>query len=67
MTAAHHWETVSSHVTSQGWVRYQRCLCGATRVLLGAEPIGEAAGMLSDRAELWMNDDHHVGDVGRRG
>jgi hypothetical protein len=40
MTAAHHWETTSSHVTSEGWVRYQRCLCGETRVLLNSEPVG---------------------------
>lgn len=40
MTAAHRWETTSSHMTSDGWVHYQRCACGATRVLLGAEPLG---------------------------
>jgi hypothetical protein len=67
MTAAHRWETMSSHVTSEGWVRYQRCPCGASRVLLGAEPIGAADGMISARAGLSMSDDHHVGDVSRRG
>jgi hypothetical protein len=43
MTASlgsHRWETTSSHVTSDGWVRYQRCLCGLTRVLLNTEPLG---------------------------
>lgn len=24
--------TVSSHVTSEGWVRYRRCVCGAVFV-----------------------------------
>jgi hypothetical protein len=42
MTASHRWETTSSHVTSDGWVRYQRCVCGLTRVLLNAEPVGVA-------------------------
>jgi hypothetical protein len=40
MSAAHRWETTSSHVTSDGWVSYQRCHCGATRVLLNTEPVG---------------------------
>ncbi|MPZ82779.1 MAG: hypothetical protein GEV28_21200 [Actinophytocola sp.] len=41
MNASHRWETTSSHVTSDGWVRYQRCGCGcgATRVLLNTEPV----------------------------
>jgi hypothetical protein len=33
MTATHRWTTVSSHHTSEGPVRYQRCGCGAWRVL----------------------------------
>jgi hypothetical protein len=65
MTASHRWETTSSHVTSEGWVRYQRCGCGATRVLLGAEPVGTAAGMIPNGAGLSLSDDDHVGDVGR--
>jgi hypothetical protein len=28
----HHWRTVSSHSTSVGKVRYQRCACGRWRV-----------------------------------
>lgn len=39
MSSSHRWETTSSHVTSDGWVRYQRCGCGATRVLLNADPV----------------------------
>lgn len=42
MSASHRWVTTSSHVTSDGWVRYQRCACGLTRVLLNAEPVGTA-------------------------
>jgi hypothetical protein len=41
--AAHRWETTSSHVTSEGWVRYQRCACGVTRVLLNTERVDAAA------------------------
>jgi hypothetical protein len=67
MSAVHRWVTTSSHVTSEGWVRYQRCACGSTRVLLGAEPIGATSGMISAGAGLSMSDDHHVGDVGRDG
>jgi hypothetical protein len=67
MTAEHRWETTSSHVTSEGWVRYQRCACGSTRVLLGAEPIGVAAGMIAGSAGLSLSDDDHAGDVGRDG
>ncbi len=67
MTATHRWETTSSHVTSEGWVRYQRCACGSTRVLLGAEPIGVAAGMIPAGSGLPMSDDRHVGNVGRDG
>ena len=33
MTATHRWTTVSSHHTSEGPVRYQRCGCGAWRAL----------------------------------
>jgi hypothetical protein len=40
MTAPHRFETTSSHVTSEGWVTYQRCSCGETRVLLNSEPVG---------------------------
>jgi hypothetical protein len=40
MTASHRFETTSSHVTSDGWIHYQRCVCGVTRVLLNTEPIG---------------------------
>jgi hypothetical protein len=40
MTASHRFETTSNHLTSDGWVQYQRCLCGLTRVLLNTEPIG---------------------------
>jgi hypothetical protein len=40
MTATHRFLTTSSHVTSEGWVVYQRCSCGETRVLLNAEPVG---------------------------
>jgi hypothetical protein len=40
MTPSHRFETTSSHVTSQGWVVYQRCPCGETRVLLNSEPVG---------------------------
>jgi hypothetical protein len=69
MTATHRWETTSSHVTSEGWVRYQRCGCGATRVLLGSEPVGRSidtvAGMIPNGAGLSLSDDDHVGDVGR--
>jgi hypothetical protein len=36
---SHQWETTSSHVTSEGWVRYQRCDCGMTRVLLNADRV----------------------------
>ncbi len=61
MTATHRWVTLSSHATSEGWVRYQRCACGSTRVLLGAEPIGTATGMISGGAGLSMSDDRHVG------
>jgi hypothetical protein len=67
MIAEHRWETTSSHVTSEGWVRYQRCACGSTRVLLGAEPIGVAAGMIASGAGLSLSDDDHAGDVGRDG
>lgn len=38
-TDRHHWRTVSSHVTSEGWVRYQKCPCGVSRMLLNAERI----------------------------
>jgi len=65
MTATHRWETTSSHVTSEGWVRYQRCGCGATRVLLGSEPVRASAGMIPKGAGLSLSDDDHVGDVGR--
>ena len=67
MTATHRWETTSSHVTSEGWVRYQRCACGSTRVLLGTEPIRAAAGMIASGAGLSLSDDHHAGNVGRDG
>jgi hypothetical protein len=40
--ASHRWETTSSHVTSDGWVRYQQCACGLIRVLLNTEAIGVA-------------------------
>jgi hypothetical protein len=66
MSAVHRWETTSSHVTSEGWVRYQRCGCGATRVLLGADPIG-AAGMIASGTGLSLSDDHHARDVRRDG
>jgi hypothetical protein len=60
MTASHRWETTSSHVTSDGWVRYQRCACGLTRVLLGAEPVGVAA--RNDPARVEVVDEHdHAG------
>ncbi|WP_165436479.1 hypothetical protein [Amycolatopsis suaedae] len=39
MTASHRWITTSAHVTSEGWVRYQRCHCGQTRVLLNDRPV----------------------------
>ncbi|HEY4007591.1 MAG TPA: hypothetical protein VGM60_20750 [Pseudonocardia sp.] len=29
------YRTVSAHPTSLGWVRYQACLCGQFRVVLG--------------------------------
>ncbi|MCT2583339.1 hypothetical protein [Actinophytocola gossypii] len=58
MTAAHRWETTSSHVTSDGWVRYQACLCGLTRVLLNAEPIGVAARNDPPRREVVDEHDH---------
>jgi hypothetical protein len=71
MSAVHRWETTSSHVTSEGWVRYQRCGCGATRVLLGADPVGTPSGsppgMIASGAGLSLSDDHHAGDVGRDG
>jgi hypothetical protein len=40
---SHQWETTSSHVTSEGWVRYQRCDCGVTRVLLNADRVDAVA------------------------
>jgi len=43
MTASHRFVTTSSHVTSDGWVHYQRCVCGVTRVLLNTESIGVVA------------------------
>ena len=67
MSAVHRWETTSSHVTSEGWVRYQRCACGSARVLLGAEPVGVAAGMIVRDAGLSLSDDYHAGDAGRDG
>jgi hypothetical protein len=39
MTASHRWTTTSSHVTSEGWVHYQRCVCGETRMLLDSAPV----------------------------
>jgi hypothetical protein len=45
--ASHRWTTTSSHLTSDGWVRYQRCLCGRTRILVNAEPIGVTAPSLA--------------------
>ncbi len=36
---AHRWITASSHPTSEGWVSYQRCSCGAVRALVNAEPV----------------------------
>lgn len=38
--ATHRFRTTSSHLTSEGWVLYQRCSCGQTRVLLNSEPVG---------------------------
>jgi hypothetical protein len=29
----HHWHSSSSHSTSEGRVHYQRCACGAHRVI----------------------------------
>jgi hypothetical protein len=34
----HAWQTRSRHPTSEGVVRYQRCLCGSWRALLGSRP-----------------------------
>lgn len=36
---ARRWTTASSHPTSEGWVSYQRCSCGAVRALVNAEPV----------------------------
>jgi hypothetical protein len=58
MTAAHRWATTSSHVTSDGWVRYQACCCGQTRVLLNSEPIGVATRNDRRRAEVVDEHDH---------
>lgn len=33
----HHWEVRSTHSTSQGRVRYQRCACGEWQVTLARE------------------------------
>jgi hypothetical protein len=35
--------TESAHVTSEGWVRYRRCVCGAVLVELPAGPAPETA------------------------
>jgi hypothetical protein len=36
--------TISSHVTSEGWVRYRRCVCGAVAVVKNANsPIATVA------------------------
>lgn len=35
----HSWTTASSHPTSEGWVSYQRCRCGAVRAMLNSETI----------------------------
>jgi hypothetical protein len=40
---SHRWKTASSHLTSDGWVRYQRCFCGAVRTLLNSEPIAHTS------------------------
>ncbi|WP_281244449.1 hypothetical protein [Amycolatopsis xylanica] len=39
MAASHTWVTTSSHLTSEGWVVYQRCLCGETRIVLNKEAV----------------------------
>jgi hypothetical protein len=44
----HHWEVRSTHLTSEGRVRYQRCICGQWQVVVvpdvdpagGATPVG---------------------------
>jgi hypothetical protein len=56
MTASHRWETTSSHVTSDGWVRYQRCVCGLTRVLLNSVAIGGAP-VRNDREPVAVGDE----------
>jgi hypothetical protein len=34
VTSGHVWRTRSKHLTSEGLVSYQRCLCGAWRVFV---------------------------------
>lgn len=34
----HAWTTQSRHASSDGWVRYVRCACGARRVDLSVDP-----------------------------
>ena len=46
-------EVLSTHSTSQGWVRYRRCVCGTVTIELvtlaprgmQVEPVGEATGV----------------------
>ncbi|ONI79760.1 hypothetical protein ALI144C_23720 [Actinosynnema sp. ALI-1.44] len=40
--------TVSTHYTSQGVLRYRRCVCGAWLVLLNGQPV-RAAPVVSER------------------
>jgi len=48
MPHRHHWEVRSTHPTSEGRVRYQRCVCGEWQVVVvpagdpadGAFPVG---------------------------
>jgi hypothetical protein len=49
---SHRWQTASSHVTSEGWVRYQRCFCGAVRAVLNSEPVAHTSDLSSSASFL---------------
>jgi hypothetical protein len=36
-THHHQWATRSSHITSEGLLRYQQCLCGRWQVVIAGE------------------------------
>ncbi|MTD15872.1 hypothetical protein GIS00_18210 [Nakamurella sp. YIM 132087] len=52
MHTTHIWSTRSSHLTSDGLVRYQQCACGRQRVLLDAFDGGAPSAELARPARV---------------